>query len=347
MSKLLFVTQVMDKSDSVLGAYHGWVSELAKHVGHITVICLYEGEHTLPSNVRVFSLGKERGRAPAFVYALRFLALVWRLRRTYDTVFVHMNQEYLLLAGVTWKLLGKRIFFWRNHYAGSVFTDMAALFCTKIFCTSRYSYTAKYKNTEFMPVGVDTSRFLESTSVARIQHSILFFARMAPAKRPELFIEALGLLKQRGVSFTASLYGSPLPVDVTYYENLKIKSRELGLEESVIFYPEVPNSEAPAVFAAHEIFVNCSPSGMFDKTLFEAVGAGCVVLARSLDFCEQAGSDFHFETCEELAHTLEGMLVALPSRASLTALLERNSLKTLGLKLSLALEKPYTAQNRL
>lgn len=338
MSKLLFVTQVMDKSDSVLGAYHGWVSELAKHVGHITVICLYEGEHTLPSNVRVFSLGKERGRAPAFVYALRFLALVWKLRHTYDAVFVHMNQEYILLAGVTWRLLGKRVYLWRNHYAGSFLTDIAALLCTKVFCTSKHSYTAKYAKTVFMPVGVDTSRFHVGASISRVPHSILFLARIAPSKRPDLFVEALGILRSQGVKFIASLYGSPLKEDMVFYEQLKKQAATLDLQDCLTFCPGVPNREASAVFANHEIFVNCSPSGMFDKTIFEALGAGCIVLARSLDFRDHAGNEFYFDSSEELTERLEGVLARPPSTVALRALTERNSLETLGKALTKALE---------
>lgn len=311
MTKLLFVTQVLDKNDGVLGAYHGWVSELAKHVEHITVICLYDGEHALPANVSVFSLGKEWGRAPAHLYALRFLFLVWKLRHTYDAVFVHMNQEYILLAGATWKLLGKRVYLWRNHYAGSFLTDIAALFCTKVFCTSKYSYTAKYTKTVFMPVGVDTSRFAESTSVVRIPRSILFFARIAPSKRPDMFIEALALLRGRGEQFRASIYGSPAPADQAYYESLQTRVRDLGLAECVQFHPGVPNREAPAIYQAHEISVNCSPSGMFDKTLFEAAVSGCFVIASSNDWKALMGDSFWFDsTAEGLASVLARALTS-------------------------------------
>ena len=40
------------------------------------------------------------------------------------------------------------------------------------------------------------------------------------------------------------------------------------------------------MFSAHEIFVNLSPSGMYDKTLFEASASGCLVVALSTDFTE-------------------------------------------------------------
>jgi glycosyltransferase involved in cell wall biosynthesis len=294
MTRLLFVTQVMDQHDSVLGAYHGWVGQLAARMESVTVICLFEGTHSLPSNVTVYSLGKERGRVAPYVYALRFLALVWKLRRNYDTAFVHMNQEYILCAGVLWKLLNKRIYLWRNHYAGSLLTDVAALFCEKVFCTSRHSYTARYQKTVFMPVGVDTHQFSAIEGVARGRHSILFLARMSPAKRPDMLIEALSMLKERNTDWQASFYGSPTPAHADYYEHLQAQVRERGLSEQITFYPEVPNDRTPDIFAAHELFINCSPSGMYDKTLFEAAAAGCTVLATSEDWKRLAGEQYWF-----------------------------------------------------
>src|SRR3989344_6984921 len=242
---LLFVTQVVDSEDSVLGAYHGWIAEFSKYFESFTVICLKEGKHRLPENVRVYSLGKEKGRRSRLSYVLHFLALAWRLRRDYDAVFVHMNQEYVLIAGPLWNMLGKPVYLWRNHFAGSWLTDCAAVFCRNVFCTSRASYTANYKKTIFMPVGIDTGIFkrpsgerrpseergstefsrmnVESTEasrpnvlrtdVTRAPHSILSLGRVAPSKNLHVLIEAFGLLSARSVDFSADIYGDALPKD--------------------------------------------------------------------------------------------------------------------------------------
>ncbi|MES2995154.1 MAG: glycosyltransferase family 4 protein [Patescibacteria group bacterium] len=308
--KLLFVTQVVDRNDEALGAYHGWLIELAKRFETIEVICLYEGEHALPANVRVHSLGKERGIRSALVYAVRFLRHAWRLRSDYDAVFVHMNQEYVLAAGWLWKLLGKRMYLWRNHYAGTLLTDIAAAFCAKVFCTSMHSYTARYRKTVLMPVGVDLARFEGADATPRAPRSILFLSRIAPSKRPDMFIEALGLLIGKGISFVASIYGSSLPADAAYHDSLEGRVEALGLHDRVRFYPGVPNEKAAPVFRAHDIFVNCSPSGMFDKTLFEAIAAGCVVLAISDDFARMAGGGTAFTDAASLAERLTSMLEA-------------------------------------
>lgn len=341
--KLLFVTQKMDKNDSVLGAYHGWVSALAEKAERITVICLFEGQHTLPEHVRVYSLGKELGAVSSSVYAFRFLSLVWKLRNEYDAVFVHMNQEYVLISGWLWKLLGKRIYLWRNHYAGSLLTDIAAAFCTSVFCTSKHSYTAKYKKTVFMPVGVDIERFSPGIS-GRVAHSILFFARIAPSKRPDMFVEALNILKEKGIAFTASIVGSPLPEHEAFYEKLTHRVQELGLTSLVSFRPGVPHAEASTVFAAHEIFVNTSPSGMFDKTIFEAAASGCLVLSSSEDLRGATSNATFFSNAEELAARLETLL-STPPRAreamqiELQELAQKNALPQLISKLSEALTK--------
>ncbi|HEY4498587.1 MAG TPA: glycosyltransferase [Candidatus Paceibacterota bacterium] len=304
---LLFITQRMDKGDSTLGFVHAWVSGFSKQFKTITVICLQEGAYSLPPNVHVFSLGKENGRTFTPVgsvlprstvgrsrirYIKNFFTYIWRERNNYDAVLVHMNQEYVLLGGLLWKLLGKRIFMWRNHYAGSVLTAIAAAFCTKIFCTSKASYTAKYKKTVLMPVGVDMELYRPAGAVARIPRSILFYARIAPSKRPHMLLEALKDLHAKGVAFTASFYGSPLPNDIAYHEGLKRTVQDIGLSRQVRFAAGLPYLEGPQVFSAHDIFVNLSPSGMYDKTLFEAAGCECLVLACSADFARLMDKQF-------------------------------------------------------
>ncbi len=335
MKKLLIVTQVVDTEDPVLGFFVGWLQEFAKHIEHIEVICLRKGSYNLPTNVRVHSLGKEKGSTSRVIYIHRFLTLIWSLRHEYEAVFVHMNQEYVLLAGWLWRLLGKRVYLWRNHYAGSWLTDLAAAFCATVFCTSKHSYTAKYAKTVLMPVGVDTERFKPSAQVARETHSILFLSRISPSKRVDLFISALLDLAHEGIAFTATIVGSPLPEDREYYENLQEKLGSFDVSHQVSFLPAVPNHETPVLYQSHEIFVNASPSGMLDKTLFEAAACGCCVLASSRDFADSAGAASYFDSSDTLADRLR-VALANPQPPT-TGLVEANSLEALSKKLVHAL----------
>ena len=79
--KLLIITQKVDINDDVLGFFHRWIEEFAKHCEKITVICLQKGEYNLPDNVKVLSLGKE-GAMAKIKYALNFYKYIWQERKT-------------------------------------------------------------------------------------------------------------------------------------------------------------------------------------------------------------------------------------------------------------------------
>lgn len=341
--KLLVVTQSVDTQSPTLGFFHAWLTAFAPRFEEIHVICLAEGTHALPKNVHVHSLGKENGRVGKLVYAARFLKLAWELRRSYDAVFVHMNQEYVLLAADLWVLLRKPVYMWRNHYAGSLLTDIAALYCRKVFCTSKHSYTARYRRTMLMPVGIDLSLFQDADKSLREPRSVLFLARMSPSKRPDLVIDALATLAGRAtLPFTATFVGSPLPEDEAYYQSLKEKAATYELSDRIAFLPGIPHHETAAMYGAHDIFVNASPSGMFDKTLFEAAAAGCLVVAASDDFKDAAGKSFHFANADELADRLDELLTLsaderLRAVHVLKALARAESLETLADRLALEL----------
>jgi glycosyltransferase involved in cell wall biosynthesis len=277
--KLLIITQKVDKEDPIFGFFHNWISEFSKRFEKVSVICLEKGNYDLPKNVKVYSLGKESGKSK-IKYIKNFLNLILGLHKEYNVVFVHMNQEYVLLGGFIWKILRKKVYFWRNHPRGNLLTGVAVWLSNKVFCTSKQSYTAKFKKTSLMPVGIDTSVFnaeLRINNYELSKNKILFLSRMSPIKRPDLLIEALNILNKRGTNFICDFYGDPLPKDQNYYDSLKIKAKEFGLENNVNFYKGVPNYETPKIYSEHNIFVNLTPLGSFDKTILEAAACGCVL----------------------------------------------------------------------
>jgi glycosyltransferase involved in cell wall biosynthesis len=338
--RLLICTQVVDRDDLYLGFFHGWIEEMAQHFEYITVLCLKEGVHVLPKNVEVLSLGKEKGTSRV-TRALRVLRWGFSKRNNYDAVLVHMNQEYILLAGWLWKCLGKKIYMWRNHYAGTWQTDIAIRQCNKIFCTSKFSYTAKFSKNVFMPVGVDTDLYAHQLEVARDPHAVLFYARMAPSKKAEVLLKALGILHARSVSFVADFYGSPLPKYEPYLIQMKTLAQELSLDRQVRFFPGAPHSEGPRIFSAHTIFVDLGASGMYNKMLFEAAACECLVVAASRDFAKLVDERFIFQEndAEDLADKIESLL-KLPVveqralGAQLCNIAKSHSLHTLGIRLA-------------
>lgn len=272
--KLLITTQAVDKNDPILGFFHGWLLEFAQHFERVEVICLREGVHVLPSNVHVHSLGKEEG-VNYFRYLMRLFQCVWTLRQEYDVVFSHMNPHYIVLCGWLWRLLGKQMFFWRNHAKMNVMTHMAARFALRVFYTSPHACTAVFPHALQMPVGIDTSVFVPVVGKATEEKSLLFFGRLSPVKRPDLFIQVTNMLPE----YKVDIYGDVQNANAKYGASLRQSAGE-----HIIFHDAVTNHEAPAIYSTHEIYVNLTPEGSMDKTVLEAAACGALVLVTNSSF---------------------------------------------------------------
>jgi len=256
--KLLILTQKVDKDDPILGFFHRWAEEFAKNFEKVTVICLEEGEHNLPG-VKVLSLGKEKNISK-FKYLLNFYRYIWQERNNYDAVFVHMNQEYVLLGWKTWWFLGKKIYLWRNHAKGNLLTRLAVLLSHKVFYTSPQSFTARFKKSIQMPVGIDTGFFKPDPMVEREPNSVLFLGRISPVKRVLEFIEWV-----KDNHYDATIAGPILPEDKEYGEKV-LKA----LTSKIKYVGPVTQEEARRLYQSHEFYVNKTPPGSFDKTILEA-----------------------------------------------------------------------------
>ena len=261
--KLLILTQKVDRKDPILGFFHRWIEEFAKRYEFVTVICLEKGKYDLPSNVKVLSLGKEE-RNSKVRYIVLFYKYIWRERNNYDAVFVHMNQEYVLLGWKIWKLLGKKIYLWRNHAKGNILTDLSVLLSNKVFCTSPQAFTARFKKTEIMPIGVDTEFFKHDPNVVRGKNSALFLGRISPVKE---VLEMIDWIKRN--NFSATIAGPILPEDKEYGESV-LKS----LTPKMKYIGPVTQEGARKLYQSHEIYINFTPAGSMDKTIVEAAACG-------------------------------------------------------------------------
>lgn len=303
--KLLIVTQKIDYRDPILGFFHRWVEEFSKRCESVIVITLQEGKHNLPKNVRVLSLGKEK-RESRLQYLQRFFSYIIGYRNEYTHIFVHMNQEYVLLGGPLWRLWGKKIFLWRNHRVGNLLTRLSVLLSHFVFCTSPQSFTARFRKTHLMPVGIDTSLFRRNERIHRVPNSILSLGRIAPVKHLEVILEALSDVGKKS-PFQASIVGFPSSRD--YSEELQRYVKKHDLSSVVRFLPAVSNAQAAEVYNAHEIFINATPGGSFDKTILEAAACESLILVSNAALGSILEDRFVFR--ENDSRSLAGKLQAL------------------------------------
>ncbi|WP_337288312.1 hypothetical protein [Candidatus Methylomirabilis sp.] len=114
--RLLLFNLATDADDPILGFATLWIAALVKRMERIHVITMRAGRIEVPANVRVYSVGKERGyseprRAIEFY---RHLLQVLRHDRI-DICFSHMVPIFTVLAAPVLKTKGIPIVTWYAH----------------------------------------------------------------------------------------------------------------------------------------------------------------------------------------------------------------------------------------
>ena len=292
---LLVITQKVDKDDDILGVYHRWLEELSRRVERLSVICLYRGRVELPENVSVHSLGKETGHS-RFKYLRNFYRYIWRLRKNYDVVFIHMNPEYVILGGPVWALLGKKIVLWYAHYLGTIRLRVAAFLSDKIVTSVREAFPFPSRKLAVIGQGVDTDIFKPTEKIRRKKNSsfrLLFLGRISPVKDLETLLQAFQVIKESGGAFFLYVVGEPTDRDRTYGDKIRRMTTDLGLNPFVSFLGRVGHRETPAVYQSHDLFVNLTRTGSFDKSTLEAMACGTPVLVCNRAFLNIFPVDWH------------------------------------------------------
>lgn len=319
--RLLILTQKIDINDPILGFFHRWVEEFAKHCESVTVICLQKGEYKLPENVKVLSLGKKESEQK-FKYILRFYKYIWQERKNYDAVFVHMNPEYIVWAGWLWKLWKKRIALWYVHRAVNLKLKIAEKLVDKIFTASKESFRMKTAKLQVVGHGIPVELFKNPYGVNYKKGDklrIISVGRITKIKNLDTLVKACRILKKKGLDFEVSLIGPVIgEKDKKYFEYLKQLISENDLNEEIKFLGSVPNNKIAEYYWQNDLSINLAPIGGVDKVILESMASGLLVLVSNVAFEGYFGkykSTLMFK--EKNADDLANKIVNLLSRTDL------------------------------
>lgn len=299
---VLVCTESIDRADPLLGYFHGWVKEFARHAHRVHVVCLGYGERKLPPNVTEHSLGKESMRKgnrflKRFVYSARFLSRAWSLRTQYDSVLVHLSSEFVVVAGWLWRLLGKRIGFWYNDPQAGLFARVAIALSDVVFYSSTDSYAASYAHARYAPMGVDTDIYTLERSAAK--ESLLFIGRLSPAKKLGIVLSAVQDIAKNVSHLKLDVYGEARSGDESYFASLRSTFASLERDGFVSYKGTVLHEKTPEVYAGHEIFVYAGSARGSKKTLYEALAAGCIVITGEPEVKGVVDERLFLETVDE------------------------------------------------
>jgi glycosyltransferase involved in cell wall biosynthesis len=291
--RMLWFNLATDLNDPILGFTTRWIRTLAARVECIHAITMRAGRVELPGNVRVYSVGKEKGysepRRAAMFY--RHLFRILREERI-DVCFSHMMPIFTILAAPVLKRKGIPVVTWYAHPSLTWPLKLAHHLSDCMVTSLATAYPYKHDKLIVVGQGIDTTLFAPDAQVARDNPPlILSVGRLSPVKGHPTLLKAAALLRQRWENpFRVVIVGEPRgPWDEPYVRSLQQQVKELALEGIVLFEPGVPMECLPQWYRRCRVHVNLTPSGFGDKVAWEAMACGRPSLLANAGFHETLG----------------------------------------------------------
>jgi glycosyltransferase involved in cell wall biosynthesis len=271
--KLLFLTQVLDADDAVLGFVPRWIEALARRVERVRVVALDVGNTAgLPPNVDWRAIGR------------RGLVLRWWRYRTaldealgrdgFDAVLAHMVPRYALLAEGPARRHGARLYLWYTHAAVDARLVRASNVVKKVFTASAASLRIDTPRRVVTGHGIDLHHFGRREEDPAVPARILAVGRLTPAKDPLTVLEAVRILRAEGRDLRLDLVGGGLTVaDREYGERVRQAIARSGMETAVDLCGAVPYRDVARWYERASVVVNASHTGSIDKVVLEAMAS--------------------------------------------------------------------------
>ena len=317
LERLLLFNLATDQEDPILGFTVEWVRALATRVSNVDVITMRSGPTDLPDNVRVFSIGKERGwtEARRLVEFYRRLGLLLR-EQTYDACFAHMQERFALLAAPLLKLKHIPVTLWYVHPHTPLALRAAIRTVDRVITASSSSCRVRTSKLLVTGHGIDTDRFVPAFC-DQSHFRVVAVGRVTPIKRLELLVDAAASLQGRLTqALEVRLVGPTDISDVDYEAALRDRALEMGIASQVSLVGPRGTEDLIAEYQAADAVVSLTGRGSFDKSAIEGMSCGLPLLTMNPDFAPlllAAGMPGPIEdgNAEALGHAIE-RLVEVP-----------------------------------
>jgi glycosyltransferase involved in cell wall biosynthesis len=285
---LLWLNLSVDQNHQVLSFGLDWIRMMAKNFDRILILTMEVGGYALPTNVTVFSVGREKGYSRPRRF-FRFYRLLFRILRKekIGAVFAHMNILFAAMAGPFLKIKRIPLFLWHAHRSVTPILRIAAFFSMKVFSSTSGGLRIPGHKKVIVGQGIDTGLF-QPDGEDRSNDTLLHVGRISPVKNVHLLVEVVDdLVRNRGFgSVRLIIAGEPLDLqrDRNYLEFIKTMIRERGLGERIVFSGKLDRDMLVKWYRRAVILLNLSDTGSLDKVLLEAMACGCIPVSSNESF---------------------------------------------------------------
>lgn len=315
--RLLLFNLATDADDPILGFTTRWICGLAERVEFIHVITMRAGRISVPNNVRVHSVGKEKGyNEPR--RAVEFYRHLFRILREdrIDVCFSHMISIFTVLGAPVLKAKRIPVVTWSAHPSLTWVLKLAHHLSDQMVASVATAYPYRHDKLTVVGQGIDTELFAPNGGVSPEDPPIILcVSRLSPVKDHPTLLKAAWLLRQSwGKPFRVIIVGGPAtPRDASYIRLLHGQVKELGLEDTVYFEAAVSMYRLPEWYRRCIVNVNMTPTGSGDKVVWEAMACGRLCIVANEGFVQSLGAYanqclFRYGDPEHLAERLRWTL---------------------------------------
>ena len=271
--RLLFITQVLDRQDPILGFTVRWIEGLAQHAEAVRVMALEVGDTSgLPPSVDWRVVGR-RGRLGRWLRFRRHLREAFA--DGFGHVLTHMVPRYSLLAAGPARRAGARHFMWYTHAGVDARLRRAVREVERVFTASPDSLRLETPGKTVTGHGIDLAALPFQPPTREGLPILLSAGRMTPAKDPLTILDAVARLRAAGRPVELEWAGGTLAQgDPAFARTVEARIAELGLERHVRLLGPVPHHRMAEVFGRCSVFLSASRTGSVDKVVLEAMATG-------------------------------------------------------------------------
>jgi len=290
---LLMFNLAVDAEHVTLAFGLRWIEELAKRFDHIDVITMHEGKHRLPPNVKVWSVGRERGY-PKWFRVLRFywlLGRVWR-ERPPAVAFAHMIPLFAVLFSPVARFAGCPSVLWYAHGATPGMLRLAHYLVDCVVTSTPQGFRIRSEKTTVVGQGIDLDLFPYRRRTPGSMFRIVTVGRLAPSKGQDILISALNEWRPPdGRAWKLIIVGDATSdSERAFAGKVRSLAQTVSAPNHVEFTGRLPPSDIARHLREGDVFVSLGTTGSLDKAIVEAMASGCPVLSCNDAFAELAAA---------------------------------------------------------
>jgi glycosyltransferase involved in cell wall biosynthesis len=285
---LLIINFETDELHGALAWQAKVIKEISKHCKKVVVVTSRIGKFDTPPNVVMFQIPMRPLKIPQRIggeWALNWHIYQLCRQHKVDAIFIHMAHKWAYRLYPAVLLLKIPVVIWYAHISVTQSLKWAVRCAERVITSAPGGCRIDSPKVKIIGQGIDTELFQIPKN--RKPKNILHVGRISHRKRIDLLIDVAAVIKKRNniPDFKLELVGPVLsPEDIKYDWQMRNSILKQDIQDCVDIVGYVPFEYLPKYYENTALHLNVCETASIEKSIAEALSAGCPVLTTNPAF---------------------------------------------------------------